>query len=194
MVLVGLRHFLIVAAAASLAACANSGGPLVSTGDRYAWNQDQLETYVLGAGDKLRLTVFNEPTLSGEYSVSSEGLLSFPLVGDVPAQDRSVRAVADDFARRLSDGYLRDPKVSAEVVTYRPYFVLGEVVEPGQFPYVAGMTVMNAIATAKSFTPRARRKSVFIRARGEKAEMEYQLSPELRVMPGDTIRLAERYF
>jgi polysaccharide export outer membrane protein len=192
--LVGFRRFLALCAALPLAACANSAGPVISTGDRYVWSQDLSETYVLGGGDKVRITVFNEPNLSGEYTVTSDGLLSLPLIGDIPAQDRTTGSVAGEFARRLSEGYLRDPKVSAEVVTYRPYFVLGEVNEPGQYPYVAGMTVMNAIATAKSFTPRARKKVVFVRARGEKAELEYELSAELRVRPGDTIRLAERYF
>jgi polysaccharide biosynthesis/export protein len=95
---------------------------------------------------------------------------------------------------KLADGYLREPKVSMEVVTYRPYFVLGEVKTPGQYPYSNGLTVTNAIATAAGFTPRADKKVVFIRRSGEAEEKPFRLTPDLRVYPGDTIRLAERFF
>jgi len=80
------------------------------------------------------------------------------------------------------------------VITYRPFFILGEVAKPGQYPYAAGMTVLNAVATADGFTPRAKKTRVFIRRRGEEGELEYTLTPNLRVMPGDTIRVGERYF
>ena len=184
----------MVLLAVLVAACANAGGPVISTGERYAQDAALTDTYVLGAGDKVRLLVFNEQNLSGEFSVSSDGMLSLPLVGDVPAADRTTRAIADDVARMLADGYLQNPRVTMEVLTYRPFFILGEVTTPGQYPYAAGMTVLNAIATANGFTPRAKHGTVFIRRRGEKAELEYALTPDLKVMPGDTIRLDERYF
>lgn len=189
-----LRQFLAGCMALALAACANSSGQLISTGERYREAADLSEVYLLGPGDKVRVTVFNEPSLSGEFSVDAEGRLAVPLVGDLPANDRTTRMIADDYARRLADGYLYSPRVSMEVITYRPFFILGEVATPGQYPYAAGMTVLNAIATAEGFTPRAKRSTVFIRRAGEKGELEYALTPTLRVMPGDTIRLAERYF
>ena len=191
----GCRSSYVILAALSLAACgSSSSGPLVSTGDRYAVNDQLSETYPLGAGDKVRVTVFNEPTLSGEFFVSGDGALSLPLVGDVPAGNKTTKDVAADFARLLADGYLRDPKVSMEVITYRPFFILGEVTTPGQYPYVSGMTVFSAVATASGFTPRAKKSRVYIRRRGEEAELEYELTPNLRVLPGDTIRIGERYF
>jgi polysaccharide export outer membrane protein len=94
----------------------------------------------------------------------------------------------------FAKGYIRDPRVTLEVSTYRPFFILGEVQKPGQYPYVSGMTVVNAIATAEGFTPRGKKKTVFIRRFGEQAELEYIVTPDLRVWPGDTIRIAERYF
>ena len=186
------KNFVILLALV-LAACANSG-PVISSGERYAQDSALTDTYMLGSGDKVRVTVFNEPNLTGEFSVMSDGQLSLPLVGNVLAAGRTTEAVSDDFARLLADGYLYDPRVSVEVLEYRPFFILGEVTAPGQYPYVSGMTALNAIATAEGFTPRAKRGTVYIRRKGEQAELEYELTPDLHVMPGDTIRLGERYF
>lgn len=188
-----LRKILVAAAAFSIAACANAG-TVVSTGERYVQVPDFSETYQLGVGDKVRLTVFNEPSLSGEFSVSGEGDLSLPLIASIPAADRTTKAIAEDVASRLADGYLRDPKVSIEVLTYRPFFILGEVATPGQYPFLPGLTALNAVATANGFTPRAARRKIYIRARGQQAETPYELTPTLRVFPGDTLRLGERYF
>lgn len=153
-----------------------------------------IDDYKLGVGDRLRLTVFSEPTLSGEFSVSAKGTLSLPLVGDVDVMNKSVSEVTDLVRAELADGYLRHPKVSAEVIVYRPFFILGEVKAPGQYPYAIGLTVMNAIATAQGFTPRSDRRNVFIRRFGAAGEQAYRMSPELKVFPGDTLRLGERYF
>ena len=182
---------------AALSACASSSassGPVISSGDRYAASQDQAEDYALGAGDKLRITVFNEPTLSGEFAVSPDGSMSVPLVGALPVAGKKVEQVAALIQTRLGDGYLRDPKVSAEVTTYRPFFILGEVKSPGQYPYASGMTLLNAVATAQGFTPRANRSVARIRQAGAATESTYQVTPELRVRPGDTIRIGERFF
>lgn len=174
--------------------CASNGIAPISSGERYISLQSQTETYPLGAGDKVRVTVFNEPTLSGEFSVSADGDLALPLIGNIPALGKTTNDVAALVQTALANGYLRDPKVSMEVVTYRPFFILGEVRSPGQYPYASGMTVINAIATAEGFTPRAKKKTVLIRRFGEAAEQEFVLTPDLRVWPGDTIRLTERYF
>lgn len=180
--------------AAMLAGCAQSGRPLITSGDRYRAASDAPEIYALGPGDKVRLTVFNEAALSGEFTVSGEGLLSLPLLGDVDASGRTTRAVADDVSARLAAGYMVTPRVSMEVLAYRPYFILGEVVRPGRYAYATGMTALNAIATAEGFSPRAKRREVLIRRLGEPAERRYRLTPDLRIQPGDTVRLAERYF
>jgi polysaccharide export outer membrane protein len=191
---VGLGKSYVILAAISLGACASTSGTVISSGERYTVNDQLDETYPLGGGDQVRVTVFNEPTLSGDFFVSGDGDLSLPLVGNVKAANKTTKDVAADYARMLADGYLRDPRVSAEVITYRPFFILGEVDKPGQYPYASGMTVLNAVATANGFTPRAKKSKVYIRRRGEEAELEYVLTPNLRVLPGDTIRVGERYF
>jgi polysaccharide export outer membrane protein len=150
--------------------------------------------YRLGIGDRVRVIVYNEQSLSGEFAVSAAGSLSFPLIGDIAATSKTASQVASEIQAKLANGYLRDPKVSMEVITYRPYFILGEVKTPGQYPYANGLTITNAIATAAGYTPRADKKVVFIRRSGEAQERAYRITPDLRVFPGDTVRLAERFF
>jgi polysaccharide biosynthesis/export protein len=175
---------------------AGCAGPraTVSPGDRVAGRADFASEYKLGVGDKLRLTVYGEPSLSGEFALGANGTISVPLIGDVPSAGKTTSEVVEAIRTRLADGYLRDPRVSGEVVSYRPFYILGEVRSPGTYPYVVGLTALNAIATAQGFTPRANRSLVFIRRLGEDMEKPYELTPDLLVFPGDTIRLGERYF
>jgi polysaccharide export outer membrane protein len=176
-------------------ACAERGdGPVFSSGDRYAAPTAQSVDYRLDVGDKVKVTVYNEPTLTGEFWVNPDGTLSLPLIGNVPARGESVAQIAADARVRLADGYLRDPKVSMEVIAFRPFYILGEVSVPGQYPYANGLTAMNAIATAKGFTPRANRDVIRIRKQGGSVEANYRLTPELIVLPGDTILVGERFF
>lgn len=176
-------------------ACAERGkGPVLSSGDRYAASSDVISDYRLGSGDRVRVTVFNEPTLSGEFWINPDGTLSLPLIGNVPASGRRVSEIAADARTRFADGYLRDPKVAAEVIVFRPFYILGEVEQPGQYPYAVGLTALNAIATARGFTPRASRDVVRIRRQGAAEEQNYRLTPELQIYPGDTIRIGERFF
>lgn len=180
--------------AISLAACSKSGPPPISAGERYATSQGFNEVYTLGAGDKIRMSVFNEQQLNGEFTVSADGEISLPLIGNVPVGGKPIEAVSREVQAKLADGYLLDPRVTMEVVTYRPFFILGEVRSPGQYPYLSGLTALNAIATAQGFTPRARKQTVLIRRFGDQYEQEYVLTPDLRVLPGDTLRLTERFF
>lgn len=155
---------------------------------------DSASEYRLGASDKLRITVYGEPTLTGEYSVSSSGTLSFPLIGDVSAADRTIRDIQGDIERKLAAGYLRKPQVSAEVLTYRPFYIIGEVNRPGQYPYTAGLTVLKAVATASGFTYRANKRKVFIRHGDNAPEQAHELTSATAVAPGDIIRIGERMF
>lgn len=189
-----VRSIIFTALAFALAACSTSGPPPISTGERYAAGQGFDESYKLGAGDKVHISVFSEQQLGGDFLVSGDGKLSLPLIGDVEAVGKTTREVARMIETSLADGYLRNPRVSMEVIAYRPFFILGEVKAPGQYPYANGLTVTNAIATAQGFTPRAHKKYVFIRRFGEQAEQKYLVTGDLRVQPGDTIRLSERYF
>lgn len=155
---------------------------------------EQIPEYKLGAGDKVRIIVYGEPTLTGDYSVSGSGNISFPLIGDVPAADRTIRDIQVDIERKLANGYLRKPQVSAEVTTYRPYYILGEVNRPGQYPYTSGLTVLKAVATASGFTYRAQTKRVMIKRGDNAEEREFSLTTATPVAPGDIIRIKERMF
>lgn len=150
--------------------------------------------YVLGPGDKVRVIVFGEETLSGEFVVGGAGKVSFPLIGDVAASGLPVQAFQAELENGLRQGYLKSPRVSVEVLTYRPYYILGEVNKPGEYPYSNGLNVLNSIATAGGFTYRAQTKRVFIRRANESTERPYSLTSGLQVAPGDTIRVAERFF
>ena len=155
---------------------------------------DAANAYRLGTADKVRIIVFNEPTLSGEFTVSDSGGLSLPLIGEVAAAGRTPREVTQDIEQKYADGYLRSPHVSLDLLTYRPFYILGEVTKPGEYPYEAGLTVMNAVASASGFTYRANKHKVFLKRAGEAAEHEVLLTPTLQVFPGDTVRVGERYF
>ena len=150
--------------------------------------------YRLGASDKVRILVFNEPTLSGEFNVNANGAIAFPLIGDIQAAGRTTTEVGKDIADRLAEGYLRSPQVSIDVLTFRPFFILGEVNKPGEYPYVHGLTVLQAVATAEGFTYRANKSKVFIKKEGDTGEHEYKITTDTLVAPGDTIRITERYF
>lgn len=150
--------------------------------------------YQLGSGDKVRVTVFGEPSLSGEFYVTGSGKLSLPLVGEVKAEGLSVRQFQDTVETALRDGYLKEPRVSVEVLNFRPFYILGEVTKPGTYPYTSGLTVQNAVATAGGYTYRADKGKVFIKHDGEEKETKVELTPSTKVGPGDTVRIGERFF
>ncbi len=150
--------------------------------------------YVLGPADKVRITVYGEPALTGEYFVSSSGTVNVPLAGDVQAGGKTLSVFRDSVVKALEDGYLKDPKVSVEVLTFRPFYILGEVVKPGQYPYTTGLTVFNAVATAGGFTYRANTHKVLIKRANNGGEQEYPLTSQTTIAPGDTIRIPERFF
>ncbi|MCC2980153.1 polysaccharide biosynthesis/export family protein [Sphingomonas sp. IC4-52] len=190
-----LRPAFLLAITMLFSACAEKGaGPVLSSGERYVSSASAVSDYRLGVGDRVKVTVYNEPNLTGEFWVNPDGTISLPLIGNVPANNRPVGEIASDARARFADGYLRDPKVAMEVVVFRPFYILGEVSTPGQYPYVNGLTAMNAVALAKGFTPRANRDVIRIRRQGETEEVNYRLTPELIIYPGDTIRIGERFF
>jgi polysaccharide export outer membrane protein len=150
--------------------------------------------YRLGAGDKLRVIVYGEDALTGEFFVSGTGKIAFPLVGDIDALGKTIPELQQAIQAKLADGYIKEPKVSAEVLNYRPFYILGEVMKPGEYPYTNGLTVLNAVATASGFTYRADTRKVFIRRATNTGEIAEPLTPTTPVEPGDTIRIGERFF
>ncbi|MDF2095806.1 polysaccharide biosynthesis/export family protein [Aquibaculum arenosum] len=151
------------------------------------------EVYRLGPGDKVRVSVFNEPSLSGVFEVDGSGHVALPLVGEMPARGITVRELEGQLTEVLASGYLVSPKVAIEVINYRPFYIIGEVREPGRYPYVDGMTVMNAVAMAGGYTYRARESRAEIKRQG-KDEVDRDASPNATVMPGDVITIPERFF
>lgn len=150
--------------------------------------------YILGPRDKLRIIVYGETALSGEFFVSSNGKLSLPLIGEVQAAGLTVSRLQATIENSLKEGYLKDPRVSAEVLTFRPFYILGEVSKPGEYPYNDGLTVLAAVATAGGFTYRANTKRVFIKGANDTSEKSVKLNSSTMVTPGDTIRVPERFF
>lgn len=150
--------------------------------------------YYLGPGDRVRVTVFGEAELTGEYEVAANGSLAFPLVGEVPADGLTPQQLSDAIADRLRGGYLREPHVASAVIGYRPFYILGEVARPGTYPYAADLDVTSAVAIAGGYTYRANRRRVYIRRLGESDERAYSLGDRVVVRPGDTVRIGERWF
>ena len=181
-----LRVFVLCMAAVAVSGCAERlrVAPGVST----------ERPYVLGSGDQLRITVFNQPTLSSTYAVDASGVVTMPLIGPVEAQGRTTYELKKTIEARLAKDYLRDPNVSVEVVTYRPFFIFGQVNNAGQYPFVAGMTVEQAIAIGGGFTPRAERDRIELSRREGDAVTRVMVLMTTVVRPGDTLFVKERWF
>jgi polysaccharide export outer membrane protein len=180
------------AAAIAIAFAAAAGGAAPGVpGDEASLAGDG---YRLGSGDKLRITVYNEPTLTGEFGITPSGNISFPLIGEVVAKGMTIEAVRDAIREKLAAGYVNDPRVTVETTNYRPFYVLGEVNKPGEYPYTVGLRIEQAIATAGGYTYRANRGKAFLR-RADAAERTIKVRKEpFHILPGDTIRIGERYF
>lgn len=182
----------LAATAALLTGCATGSLPAGYASDVASLS---AEAIVLGPGDKLRIVTFNHENLTGEFKVSGSGKVAFPLVGDVEAEGLTTDQLQTAIATALQGGgYVVTPYVTAEVIEYRPFYVLGEVNEPGSFGFVPGLTAANAIATAGGFSYRANQRRVYIRRAGATEEVVVPLTATTPVFPGDTVRIAERYF
>jgi polysaccharide export outer membrane protein len=150
--------------------------------------------YRLAAGDKVRVTVYGHEDLSGEFEVDGAGHLSLPLIRDVNAAGLTVQGLAEVIIGKLKPDYLKNPQVSIEVLSYRPFYIIGEVQAPGSYPYVNGMSVMNAVALAGGFTYRAKKSRVLVTRSAEGGQEKLELPPEAPVLPGDVIEVRERFF
>jgi len=150
--------------------------------------------YTLDSGDRLRIVVFGQDALSNNYTVDAQGQVTLPLAGAVGARGLTTAQLSSAIAARLKSGYVRDPSVAVEIETYRPFFVLGEVTFPGQYPYVPNMTVENAIAIAGGFTPRASKDKVTITRKIQGVPTRTALPLRYPIRPGDTVEISERWF
>jgi polysaccharide export outer membrane protein len=151
-------------------------------------------TYTLGPGDKVRINVFNQEELSGEYTLDGDGLFSMPLIGTVDANGLTPLELEALLVSRFKPDYLVNPRIFIQVGNYRPYYLMGEVAGTGAFPYQPGMTYLTAIANAGGFTYRAKKDYVYVIRGDDPEQNEIKLSVEEKVQPGDIIRIAERLF
>ncbi len=157
-----------------------------------AFAQDQLN-YRLGSGDKLRIIVFDEEDVSGEFEVDGGGQVSMPLVGSVNAGGRTAKQLETDIVLALQNGYIRNPRVSVEVLNYRPFYIIGEVNAPGSYPYRNGLTVLTAVAMGGGFTFRADEDDIMVTRSGSNGE-PVRVTIDDIVLPGDVVRVEERLF
>jgi polysaccharide export outer membrane protein len=150
--------------------------------------------YTLDSGDRLRVVVFGQDGLTNSYAVDTAGNITMPLIGPVRARGHTTTEVSAALVARLRQGFLREPHVAVEVEFYRPFFILGEVTFPGQYPYVANMTVETAVAIAGGFSPRAFRQSVEVSRPVDGVAVRQAVPVNTFVRPGDTVVVAERWF
>ena len=150
--------------------------------------------YHLDAGDKLRVVVYGQEGLTNTYSISAGGTITMPLIGAVPARGRTTAGLAGEISAKLRNGFIREPSVAVEIEAYRPFFILGEVAAPGQYPYVPNMTVESAVAIAGGFSPRARKDRVTITHTDAAGTSRIVAPPGTAISPGDTVLVGERWF
>ena len=150
--------------------------------------------YRLDAGDKLRVVVYGQEGLTNTYAIDAGGSITMPLIGAVAARGRTPARLAAEISAKLRNGYIRDPSVAVEIETYRPFFILGEVAAPGQYPYVPNMSVESAVAIAGGFSPRALRDRVTLTHNNSSGPSRAVVPLGTPLSPGDTILVGERWF
>jgi polysaccharide biosynthesis/export protein len=170
------------------------GGPAGPGLVAYAPVAGPQPEYRLDAGDRLRIVVYGQEGLTNTYAIDASGAITMPLIGSVPARGRTPAGLAAAITARLRNGYIREPSVAVEIESYRPFFILGEVLAPGQYPYVPNMTVESAIAIAGGFTPRAKRDSAILTHPENGALVRAQVPLATPLSPGDTVMVGERWF
>jgi len=181
-----------VAIGLTLAGCYRDFGPVVA-------EPEPLPPPIVNTrfqlGDRLIVTIFNEPNLSGVYDITPGGFIDMPLIGLVRAVGRIHSELEAEIAGRYARGhFLQEPKVTVAVIEYRPFYIFGEVVKPGMYPYRAGLNVLTAVTTAGGLTYRGRKDTVLIQRAGQHVWNEYPLLSSVVILPGDLIRIPERYF
>ncbi|WP_322515263.1 polysaccharide biosynthesis/export family protein [Rhodopseudomonas palustris] len=197
-----------VMAALALGGCMRRSGPVaiqpsnaldsMAYGGRAAYAPAPMpgphSEYRLDAGDRLRIVVYGQEGLTNTYAIDASGAITMPLIGSVPARGRTPAGLAAAISARLRNGFIREPSVAVEIDQYRPFYILGEVLAPGQYPYVPGMTVESAVAIAGGFSPRARRDSVTLTHPDGGAMVRAVVPLGTPLTPGDTVMVSERWF
>ncbi len=188
--------FVICCMVIIIASCSSYSGEM-----QYAYQSTptMIHDYHLQTGDSLAVTVFEEEGLSGEYKIDGSGNVTLPLVGTIDVAGKDMRAIKDDITLAYSQNYLKDPNITVEVAQYRPFYILGEVKKPGQYPYTENMTILNAVALSGGFTYRASRKKTRIKRSVISSDYSTKTITYLSdlnsvILPGDVVEIGERLF
>ena len=193
--------YLVLVLAGALAGCSATGGSLVETTEfasaSYAGPAPVRGSdgpYMLGPGDRIRLKVYDDSNLTGEYEVNNAGHVSIPLVGQVRASGSTTTQLEKTIADRMRGKIAQDPKINVEIASYAPFYIFGEVKKAGVYPYQPGITVAGAIATAGGLTYRADENTIYLQHSGSRQQQVVRLGVPQRIYPGDNIRVGERMF
>jgi polysaccharide export outer membrane protein len=189
-------------AALALAGCMHRTGPVAKAQpqnslDAMAYASPAMApdlNYRLDSGDKLRVLVYGQEGLTNTYAIDAGGVVTLPLIGAVPARGQTPSGLAAAIAARLRNGFIREPSVAVEIESYRPFFILGEVAAPGQYPYVPNMSVESAVAIAGGFSPRAKRDQVILTRSNVSGMVRAAVPLGTPLNPGDTVLVGERWF
>ena len=153
-----------------------------------------MDDYKLGPGDILKISVYGEDKLTGAYTIDGNGEIDLPLIGSLKAQGIGVDALRQHIVAKLAQGYLKDPNVTIEMKKFRPFYIMGEIQDPGGYEYVNGISVRNAVAISGGFTYRADRDDIIIIRKQGENKRRLEVDADARIMPGDTIKVEERFF
>lgn len=176
-----------------LTAACGSGAPQVTAAERKALQAEAAAPPQLQAGEKIHITVYGEPTLSGDYQIDPSGFVSLPLAGTIKAAGLSQQELEQALTTKYSGGYLKNPKITVGISEFRPFYIVGEVEKPGAYPYTGGLTVLSAIAIAGGTTYRANQSEVLIQHAGQDHMLEYNMDAPIPILPGDIIEIPRRY-
>ena len=188
---------IILASIFPLCAGCNSPGAIDVTGaipDQSAFVDAASGVPRLQAGEKIKVTVFGEANLSGDYVIDPGGFVSLPLAGTIKAGGKTKLELEQELAKKFRGEFLRNPKVTVDVAEFRPFYVLGEVAKPGEYPFKSGLNAMSAMAVAGGQTYRASNSKILVQRANESVMREYNMNSNIQIYPGDLIRIPERYF
>jgi protein involved in polysaccharide export with SLBB domain len=174
-------------------ACGNNAPP-VTKAERDALEAEAAAPPKVQPGEKVHITVYDEPSLTGDYQVDPSGFLSLPLAGTVKAAGLNQQELEQELTTKYRSGYLKDPKITVGISEFRPFYIVGEVEKPGAYPYSGGLTVLSAIAIAGGTTYRANQSSALIQHVGDDKMHEYNMDAPIPILPGDIIQIPRRYF
>ena len=187
-------HALLMAGCLLVAGCASGDLGPVSDSEQKAFAAAATASPRLQAGEKIRITVYGEATLSGDYQIDPSGFVSLPLAGTVRAAGLTQTELEQELSKKFRSEYLKNPKVTVTITEFKPFYIIGEVEKPGAYPYTSGLNVLSAIAIAGGTTYRASKSTILIQHPGEAGLREYPATAATPILSGDIIRVPQRYF